>query len=174
MDSSNDQRFAVTDTTARAVLSTPGRWLTQVTVAVDPEVAYRFVSTPRNWQRYFRITRDLEGEPVDRHATYGDQFVERTQGLAWFLDPIAWIVVADEPPNLWRIRGWRQVGRLWRREIGSITYRCAPVGEQRTEISREMTFEVGAIAPLLMLRARTKREFVTSLNRLRDVLEETG
>ena len=37
-----------------------------------------------------------------------------------------------------------------------------------------MTFEVGAIAPLLLLRARTEREFVTSLNRLRDVLEEAG
>jgi len=164
----------MTDMTARPVISTAGRWLTQVTVAVDPEIAYTFVSRPRNWQRYFRITRGVEGEPVDRHATYGDQFVERTQGLAWFLDPIAWIVVADEPPSLWRIRGWRQIGRLWRREIGFITYRFAPSGEQTTEITREMTFEVGALAPLLLLRARTEREFVTSLNRLRDVLEEAG
>jgi hypothetical protein len=164
----------MTDMTARPVISTAGRWLTQITAAVDPEIAYTFVSRPRNWQRYFRITRGVEGEPVDRHATYGDQFVERTQGLAWFLDPIAWIVVADEPPSLWRIRGWRQIGRLWRREIGSITYRFAPAGEQTTQISREMTFEVGALAPLLLLRARTEREFVTSLNRLRDLLEEAG
>jgi hypothetical protein len=160
--------------TARPVISTASHWLTQVTVAVDPETAYEFVSRPRNWQRYFRITRDLEGEAADRHATYGDQFVEHTQGLAWFLNPIAWIVVADEPPSLWRIRGWRQVGRLWRREIGSITYRCAPSGEQTTEISREMTFEVGALAPLLLLRARTEREFVTSLKRMSYVLQEAG
>ncbi len=164
----------MTDMTARPVISTPGRWLTQVTAAVDPETAYTFCSRPRNWQRYFRITRGVEGEPVDRHATYGDQFVERTQGLAWFLDPIAWIVVADEPPSLWRIRGWRQIGRLWRREIASITYRFAPVGDQTTVITREMTFEVGALAPLLLLRTRTEREFVTSLNRLRDLLEGAG
>jgi Polyketide cyclase / dehydrase and lipid transport len=164
----------MTDMTARPVISTASRWLTQVTVAVDPEIAYAFVSRPRNWQRYFGITGGLEGEPVDRHATYGDQFVEHTQGLAWFLNPIAWIVVADEPPSLWRIRGWRQIGRLWRREIGSITYRFTPAGEQTTEITREMTFEVGALVPLLLLRARTEREFVTSLNRLRDALEEAG
>ena len=164
----------MTDMGARPVISTPRRWLTQVTAAVDPETAYAFCSTPRNWQRYFSITGGVEGEPADRHATYGDQFVEHTQGLARFLNPIAWIVVADEPPSLWRIRGWRQFGRLWRREIASITYRFAPAGDYTTEISREMTFEVGALAPLLLLRARTEREFVTSLNRLRDLLEERG
>ncbi len=68
MNSSNDRRFAMNGMTARPVISTPGHWLTQVTVAVDPQTAYAFVSKPRNWQRYFRITRDLEGEPVDRHA----------------------------------------------------------------------------------------------------------